>query len=181
VPSEGTPGGSGSRERFPEALESIGEDPARWLDRDLFDHGIARLEDRDEPDFESGAQRIVRDSDVSSPGTMIRDRIQGIDRLGVAGSWIRVERELERTPEDGRDVVIQMLRDRIAELEANGERDLPGLSEKELRERGVERFEAVAPKEDIVYRGPDGEPTGRGEGSTASQKLAAMADGGEEE
>ncbi len=126
MPTEDSRGADRDREHFERAVEEIGEDPARFLDRDLFDHGIARLEDRDEPDFGSGDQRLVRDSDVSAPGEMIRDRIQGIDRLSVAASWMQVERDLDRTPEDGRDVVIQMLRDRIAELDANGERDLPG-------------------------------------------------------
>jgi len=181
VPTEDSPGADRDREHYQRPLEEIGEDPARWLDRDLFDHGITRLEANDGGRWDEDEQRLVRDSDVSAPGEMIRDRIQGIDRLGVAASWMQVERDLDRTPEDGRDVVIQMLRDRIAELDANGERDLPGLSEEELRERGVEKFESVAPKEEIVYRGPDGEPTGRGEGSTASQKLAAMADGGEDQ
>jgi hypothetical protein len=181
VPTEESRGSDRGREQFARAVEAIGEDPARFLDRDLFGHGVGRLKDRDEADFEQGDQRIVRDGEVSEPGEMIRDRIHGIDRLSVAASWMEVERELERTPDDGRDVVIQMLRDRIDELEANGERDLPGRSDEELRELGVEAFEAVAPKDDVVYRGPDGEPTGRGEGFTASQKLAAMADGGEGE
>lgn len=109
---------------------------ARYLGRDLFGHGIGRLKDRDDPDFEKGDQRLVRDEKVSEPGEMIRDRIQGIDRLSVAAVWMQVERELDRTPEEGRDAVIL---------------------------------------------GPDGEPTGRSQGSTASQKLAAMADGGEDE
>ena len=161
-------------------IANIGEDPGRWLDRDLFGHGLRRLEDR-EPDFEKGDQRLVRDSDVSAPGQMIRDRISGIDKTAVARAWIAVERRLPRTPDGGRDVVIGLLEDRIEELEEHGERNLPGLSEEELRERGVEKYEAVEPKEEIVFRGPDGEPTGRGEGSTANQKLAAMADGGEED
>jgi len=160
-------------------IANIGEDPGRWLDRDLFGHGLRRLEDR-EPDFEKGDQRLVRDSDVSAPGQMIRDRISGIDKITVARAWKAVERRLPRTPDGGRDVVIGLLEDRIEELEEHGERDLPGRSAEELKELGVKAFEGVE-KADIVYRGPDGEPTGRGEGSTANQKLAAMADGGEEE
>jgi hypothetical protein len=185
VPSEQQPADRGGRPDRGEKYDidamiaDIGEDPGRWLDRDLFGHGLRRLEDR-EPDFEKGDQRLVRDSNVSAPGQMIRDRISGIDKIAVARAWIAVERRLPRTPDGGRDVVIGLLDDRINELEAEGERDLPGRSGEELKELGVEKFEAVAPKEDVVFRGPDGEPTGRGEGSTANQKLAAMADGGEE-
>lgn len=161
-------------------IENIGEDPGRWLDRDLFGHGVGRLKDREEADFEEGAQRVVRDDEVSEPGEMIRDRISGIDKIAVGRAWKAVERCLPRTPEGGRDVVIDLLDDRLDELQANGERDLPGRSGEELRELGVEKFEAVE-KGDVVIRGPDGEPTGRSEGTTASQKLAAMTDGGEEE
>ena len=174
MPSEQQPAHSGCRERYSNLQEDIGEDPARWLDRDLFDHGISYLDDRDEPDFEKGDQRLVREGRVSAPGEMIRDRIAGIDTITIARAWRAVERGLDRTPEGGRDVVIGFIEDRIDELEANGERDLPGRSGEELRELGVEGYEAVAPKPDVVIRGADGEPTGRSEGTTASQKLAAM-------
>lgn len=185
VPSEAQPadqsGRPGRADQYDvdRMVADIGEDPGRWLDRDLFDHGITRLEERDAPAYTEGKYRLVRDGDVSAPGEMIRDRIAGIDTIAVARAWEAVERCLERTPDGGRDVVIGLIQDRIEELQEHGERELPGLSEDELRELGVEKYEAVAPKPDVVYRGPDGEPTGRGEGSTASQKLAAMGDGGE--
>lgn len=184
MPSEFSPANreqSGRNYPVEEIVESIGEDPGRWLDRDLFDHGQVRLEERDVVEWDQSSQRVVRDSNVSAPGEMIRDRIAGIDELGVAASWMQVERQLERTLDGGRDVVIQLLRDRIAELEAHGERDLDGRNAEELRELGVEAYEAAAPKDAVVYRGPDGELTGRSSGTTAEQKLAAMADGGEEE
>ncbi|NHX37643.1 MULTISPECIES: hypothetical protein [Halolamina] len=180
MPSENQPAGSGSRERFPRMQSDLGEDPARFLDRDLFDHGITRLEERDAPGYSEASQRVVRDADVSASGEMIRDRIRGIDKIAVARAWKAIERRLERTPEGGRDVVIGYLDDRIDELEADGERELPGHSPEALRELGVEKFEAVE-KGDIVFRGPDGEITSRTEGASASQKLAAMADGGEGE
>lgn len=179
VPTEDSRGSGSGRETFPQLQEDLGEDPARFLDRDLFDHGQVRLEERDEADFEAGRQRLVRDGDVSAPGEMIRDRIHGIDEIAVARGWKAVERRLDRTPEGGRDVVIGMLEHRMDELEQHGERDLPGRSPEKLQELGVEAFESVE-KGDVVIRGPDGEPTGRSEGPTASQKLAAMADGGEE-
>ncbi len=179
MPSEHQPSRSGGRERFPRLEEDLGEDPARWLDRDLFGHGISRLKDRDAPAYNEGDQRLIRDDKVSEPGQMIRDRINGIDEIGTANAWMAVERGLERTPDGGRDVIIGLLEQRIGELEEHGERDLPGLSAEELRELGVEKFEA-SEKGDALILGPDGEPTSRSEGTTASQKLAAMADGGEE-
>ena len=180
MPTEDSRGSDRGREEFATLVEDIGEDPARFLDRDLFDHGITRLEERDAPAFDEANQCVVREDVVSAPGKMIRDRIDGIETIAVARAWKAIERRLERTPEGGRDVIIGLLDDRIDELEANGERDLPGRSAEELRELGVEAFEAVE-KGDVVIRGPDGEPTGRSEGTTASQKLAAMTDGGEEE
>lgn len=183
MPSEFSPAGSGQESRnYPvaEIVGSIGEDPGRWLDRDLFNHGQVRLEGRDNAGYNESHQRAVRDQNVSASGTMIRDRIAGIDYLGVAGAWMQVERQLDRTPDGGRDIVIQLPRDRIAELEADGERDLPGRGPGSLRELAVEADER-SEKADIVYNGIDGEPTGRLSGKTAGQKLAAIAEGGEEE
>lgn len=179
VPSEHSPGANSSRERFPRLKDDIGEDPARFLDRDLFEHGQVRLEERNHAEWDQSRQRLVRNQDVSAPGEMIRDRIRGIDKLAVASAWLAIERRLDRTPEGGRDVVVGLLEDRIDELEAKGERDLPGRSSEELRELGVEAYEN-SDKVDIVYYGIDGEPTGRSSGKTASQKLAAIADGGEQ-
>jgi len=185
VPSEHSPAdrddGSDRSEKYDiEAMvANIGEDPGRWLDRDLFEHGISRLEANENAGYRDDDQRLVRDSDVSAPGEMVRDRIAGIDELGTASAWKAVERALPRTPDGGRDVVIGLLEDRIDELQEHGERDLPGRTGDELRALGVEKFEE-AEKGDALILGVDGEPTSRSEGSSASQKLAAMADGGEE-
>jgi hypothetical protein len=125
VPSKHSPADrSDTGREYPveQVVEQIGEDPGRFLDRDLFEHEQVRLEGRDNAGYTEGHQRVVRDSDVSAPGAMIRDRIQGIDRLAVAASWMAVERSLARTPDGGRDIVIELLRDRIAELEEHGER-----------------------------------------------------------
>jgi len=97
VPSEHSPSSMLGRERVPELVERIGEDPARWLDRSLF-----------------GGE-----SDTSAPGIMIRARIRGIDDLGVLSAWKAVERRLDRGP---REKVMQMLEDREQELEEIGER-----------------------------------------------------------
>ncbi|WP_373190014.1 hypothetical protein [Halolamina sp.] len=178
MPSEHSPGQSGDRQRFPDLAEDIGEDPARFLNRDLFEHGQVRLEERDHSEFNEGNQRVVRDEAVSAPGEMIRDRIQGIDDLAVARAWRAIELRLERTPEGGRGVVVGFLEDRIDKLEADGERDLPGLSPEEQRERAVEAYEAVAPKEEAVFLDENGEQQ---TSVSASQKLAAITDGGEQE
>ncbi len=180
VPTEDSRGSARGREQFPDLVVDIGGDPARFLDRDLFDHGITRLEERDAPAYDEGNQRVVRENVVSAPAEMIRDRIHGIDKIAVGRAWKAVERALDRTPDGGRDVIIGLLDDRLDELEAHGGRDLPGRSDEELRKLGVEKFETVE-KGDVVIRGPDGEPTGRSEGTTASQKIAAMTDGGEDE
>ena len=98
MPSEHSPAETDDRERFHSIQAEIGEDPARWLDRPLF----------------GGPQG------TSEPGIMIRARVRGIDDLLVIRYWLEVEHQLERGP---RDRVIQMLRDRAAELQAIGERD----------------------------------------------------------
>jgi len=184
VPSEHQPADQGSRPERSEKYDieamvaNIGEDPGRWLDRDLFGHGVTRLEANEGAGYREDDQRLIRDSYVSAPGQMISDRIDGIDEIGTASAWMAVERALPRTPDGGRDVVIGLLEQRIDELQEDGERDLPGRSGEELRE--LAKFED-AEKGDAVILGVDGEPTSRSEGTTASQKLAAMADGGEEE
>jgi len=178
VPSEHSPGARDERERFERLRRDLNEDPARFLDRDIFDHGQVRLEERENPQWNESNQRVVRDESVSAPGEMIRDRIAGIDDLEVARAWRAVERGLDRTPEGGRDVVIEFIEDRIDELQEHGERDLPGRSAEELRELGVEAYEAVAPKPDAVYLDEDGQEQTT---VSADEKLAAMADGGEEE
>lgn len=105
MPSEYSPADSAERERFPGLEADIDEDLARWLDRDLFDHGQARLQGRDNAGYNEGRQRVVRDSEVSASGELIRDRITGIDELAVARARVAIERRLERTPEGDRDVV----------------------------------------------------------------------------
>jgi len=177
LPSEHSPGARDNREHYERLRRELNEDPARFLDRDLFDHGQVRLEQRETSDWNESNQRAVRDDDVSAPGEMMRDRIRGIDSIAVARAWRAVERGLDRTPEGGRDIIIEFIETRIAELEEHGERDLPGLSPEEQRERAVEAYESVAPKSDAVYLDEDGEEQ---DIVTADEKLAAMADGGED-
>jgi len=117
VPSTHQSAASGDRERFPEVAEVIGEDPARWLDRDLFDHGVTRHRWIEGDPYPEYAPRP--DEDVSAPGQMIRDRIQGIDDLSVIARWLEVEHALGRGP---RDRVVELLEARAAELKEIGER-----------------------------------------------------------
>lgn len=136
----GRPASDRDRERFPEVAARIGEDPARYLDRPLL-----------EPDREG-----------SDPSFVIVVRIRGIDYLDVIGSWIGVERALERGP---RDEVLGWLHQRAESLEAHGERG----------DRPVGPRRPALPKE--VRWTND-------RGSSASAKLQQMrtarADGGDE-
>jgi hypothetical protein len=86
------------RERFPGLRDDLGEDPARFLDRPLFDG----------------------DEHTASPGAIMRARIRGIDYLATLRAWKAVERNLDRGP---RDRVIEMLEDREQWLLEHGDRD----------------------------------------------------------
>lgn len=113
------------REVYPHVQERIGEDPARFLDRDL---------DGDALDF-------------------VESRIQGIDRFEVLAGWGDVERNLVRTPdgshnEAGRDQVIELLQNRACELEEHGDRD-----EKLQRRRDIREAEDdVDVDEPVIWR-----------------------------
>jgi hypothetical protein len=101
MPSESMPGSRASHRRFPRA-DDLGEDPCRWLDRDL----------------------VHRDPDGDMDSrTWLRVRIDGIDELAVVRGWMCAERWLAN--EDGREVregVMQLLRQRERELEGEGDR-----------------------------------------------------------
>lgn len=87
--------GPSSHRRFPRVSDAIGEDPGRYLDRDL-----------------EGARELIE------------ARIRGIDFLETARAWIAVERNLGRDPEGGpRPEVLELLQEREAYLEEHGDRD----------------------------------------------------------
>ena len=86
-----------TREQFPQIVQEIGEDPARFLDAPLL-----------EPDREG-----------ASPFLLAKARVRGIDRVDVLQAWIDVEVALERGP---REPVIALLNQRKAELGELGER-----------------------------------------------------------
>ncbi|UIO98879.1 hypothetical protein Hbl1158_10070 [Halobaculum sp. CBA1158] len=97
MPSEHSPADQSDRRTFPTLREDIGEDPARYLDGPWDERAM-----------------------------MIRGRICGIDYIAVARAWIAVERRLGRGSDGGpRDAIIERLKDRIATLEAEGERLSP--------------------------------------------------------
>lgn len=100
------------REVYPHVTERIGEDPARFLDRDLAPDGLR----------------------------FIAARINGIDRLAVIGGWQGVEEHLLRTPQRGRDAIKSRLHRRARELEDHGERDdhLEGVDERIAERRAGE-------------------------------------------
>ncbi|MFC4550076.1 MULTISPECIES: hypothetical protein [Halorussus] len=102
----------------------LGENPARFLDHDLVEHGSGHTDHT--------LQRLVF------------ARIRGIDRLEVVNAWIAVERKLDRGP---RSRVIDLLEERRAYLEEYGERDLPNLSAEERRERALSLYKQ-SPKSD---------------------------------
>jgi hypothetical protein len=97
-------GGAG-RQDVPEwraqIREDVGEDPGRWLARDLLDDPGGDMDSRE----------------------WLATRIDGIDRLDVLRAWLAVERRLAnergRAP---REPVLELLEDREQELEREGDR-----------------------------------------------------------
>jgi len=93
--------GGRDREQFPSLQEDIGEDPARWLDRELVG-GSSRAKDN---------KRFVA------------ARVRGIDKLPVLRAWMAVERALGRGPNDGpREGLMRLLEQRENFLQQAGER-----------------------------------------------------------
>lgn len=197
MPSEHQSADTSQRLRCPALEESIGEDPARWLDRDL----MTRTTRRQEPDTSDSltAMRLVVDKSVSSPWETVRSVIDGIDSLERIRAWRAVERKLAndehndgaRNPlEEPRGAVMNRLDQREQWLKIHGERPdrLPFgprescdcceadgfMTAAEIRERKAEEWS----------RRSDGyTATGADTSETASQTeevgLEAFADGGE--
>jgi len=124
VPSEFSPADRADREDrlydVEAMVENIGEDPARWLDRNLEHHGVPQLKEREFSAWDEPNYRLVPEEDVSKPLSMVKGRIDGIDSIAVARAWQAVERRLRSTPEGGRDVIIDHLDERIEQLEEEG-------------------------------------------------------------
>lgn len=104
--------------------QKLGENPARFLDHNLVERGRGHTD--------RTLQRLVF------------ARIRGIDRLEVVNAWIAVERKIDRGP---RDRVIDLLEQRKAYLEKDGERDLPHWTAEERRARAQTLYDQ-SPKAD---------------------------------
>ncbi|MFB6071120.1 MAG: hypothetical protein ABEJ76_08865 [Halanaeroarchaeum sp.] len=113
------------RETYPAIADRIGEDPARYLDRDLL----------------TPASDDVQDD-------LFAARLSGIDRLEVIEAWIEVETRLQRGP---RQHVLARLNQRKRYLEEHGERDLPGRSPDDLRAL-ADADDGAADEEPTVWR-----------------------------
>lgn len=102
MPSESQPADTGEGvQAFPKIVERIGENPARFLDRDVMG---------------------TTPEGQSKPSLMLEARIQGIDYLEVIGCYLAVETQLDRE-ECPRSGVMNLLEERKAWLEDHGDRD----------------------------------------------------------
>jgi len=101
MPSEYSPADSGDGiQQFPHIVERIGENPARFLDRDVLGS---------------------TPSGESKPSLMLEARIRGIDYQLVVDAYIYVELNLDRE-ECPRSGVLSMLKRRKEWLREHGDR-----------------------------------------------------------
>ncbi|KZN23907.1 hypothetical protein A4G99_13840 [Haladaptatus sp. R4] len=98
----------------------LNENPARFLDHDLVEHGSAHTDHT--------LQRLVT------------ARIRGIGTIEVVNAWIAVERKIDYGPREG---VISLLEERKAFLEEHGEFEPPNRPPEQLREWASERAETA--------------------------------------
>ena len=141
MPSEHQGGSRSDRARYPDLKRDIGEDPARWLDRDLLDRPSRVVYETD--DRGHVYADFVPDKDVDAAGRMVRDRIHSIDSIEVLDAWYEVEEELGKNEGKPRPKVLTWLNERRVELREIGDRedrvgDLPRMSVAERRSRAVE-------------------------------------------
>jgi len=109
---------------FPEPSRQYGENPARFL----------------------AAELAVDDGDGTS-GELMLARIRGVETIELCGFWLAVERALaNKEGREPRERVERAIRQRKAELEANGEGlAQAGMTPVERREAAAERdAESVA-------------------------------------
>lgn len=194
-------GGSSSTRCFEsvdieEVVDQIGENPARWLDHDMFDRG-GMVRTKVEQRGHREKVRLVEDSDVSTWGTMVQARIDGIDDLLTVRYWMEVEAALgnDGIREDcPRDVVMSLLQERADELKQIGERPDrlslgprqsyeefqdgdDGLTAEDLREQRTSSITSASTSSTTSPASPSA-----GETSEASSlDQFAMTDGGEDQ
>jgi len=129
----GKPASQSDRDTFPNLRDDLGEDPARFLDRPLVDpSGVG-----------------------SSPFELARARIRGIDKLAVINAWIAVEKQIDRGP---RDRVLDLLQERMTELEANGGRPDLQTAGFDVRPDRYLPHDRDLPPADVEWIDADGEP-----------------------
>ena len=103
-------------ETVPALREQHGEDPARYLDRDLTERDGTRVTYG--TDYRGRTTANIRpDEDTSPHGERVRQRIEGIRSVELLRAWRAVERRLGRGPDDGpRQKVLNWIDDREEEL-----------------------------------------------------------------
>jgi hypothetical protein len=157
MPAEGQPGQTSDRETFPSLAEDLGEDPARFLDRELIERGPGHTNE--------------------TAKALVVARIEGIDRVEVARAWRAVERALaEKHDREPRQAIVKRLEERVAWLEAHGDRD-DRLGEPRDPEELHERAEEIATES--VARWPDRDGSERSAVYRSSSWKTLAADGGE--
>lgn len=110
------------RETFPSLRDEVGEDPARWLDRDLLARQTTRVTYTTDDLGRTHAQ-IKPDTATSTDGEKVHQRIAGIRSLPLLRAWRAVERKLGRGDDGGpRDRVMDWLAEREDELDAMRDR-----------------------------------------------------------
>jgi hypothetical protein len=104
VPTEHSPASSSDRPAWRDRLaERLGEDPGRWLDRDLVGG-------------DPGGDMDSRE--------WLRVRVDGLADQATVRAWIAAERRLGRGPDGGpREAVLELLAERERELVEIGDRD----------------------------------------------------------
>jgi hypothetical protein len=104
------------RETFPDLRERFGEDPARYLDRDLMERDGTRVTYGTDHRGRTTAN-IRADEDTSPHGERVRQRIEGIRSLELLRAWRAVERRLGRGPSgEPRQKVLDWIDEREKEL-----------------------------------------------------------------
>lgn len=105
------------RETFPAIREQHGEDPARYLDRDLVERDGTRVTYGTDHRGRTTANTRP-DEDTSPHGERVRQRIEGIRSVELLRAWRAVERRLGRGPDGGpRQKVLDWIDDREEELD----------------------------------------------------------------
>jgi hypothetical protein len=103
-------------------IDTLGHDPARWLDRDLDTPQMVEAEYYENQRGHTNA-RFVPDTDCDPAARMVRERIEGIRDTVTLRAWRAVERKLGRGPNGGpRERVLEWIESRLDDLDDQPER-----------------------------------------------------------